>query len=824
MNVRRAVFSTVGILALGCGSALAQQLTGTPGAPDATIAIEGKQLPPAPPKFGGVIKEDASQSKPWWPPRVVPPKGAPNILLIMTDDEGYGVPSTFGGVIPTPALDRIAQAGLRYTQMNSAALCSPTRAALITGRNHHSVGFGVISELSTGYPGYDSYITPDKATIGTILQDHGYSTSWFGKDHNTPSFQSGAAGPFDQWPSGMGFQYFYGFVSGETDQWEPFLFRDHTQIFPWVGKPGWNLTTAMADDAIRYMRQLNAESPDQPIFMYYVPGAAHAPHQPTKEWIDKISAMHLFDKGWNDLRDTIFANQKRLGIVPANAQLTAWPDEGVGKLPRWDTLTDEQKKLYIKEADVFAAYVAYADHEIGRVIQELQDEGKLDNTLIIYISGDNGTSAEGTLTGAFNAYLGYNGVTEVPIQANMAHYDDWGLRSTSPHMSVGWAWAFDTPFKWTKQVASHFGGTRQGTAISWPAVIKDKGGIRTQFSHVIDIVPTILEATKIKAPESVNGIRQKPIEGVSLAYTFDKANANVPTRHNTQYFEMGGYRGIYHGGWYANTEPPIAPWSPVLGVKLPDPTQYKWELYNLSDDYTQNTNLAAKYPDKLKEMQKHFDEEARKYNVFPMDNRAFARALAPRPSAAAGVSVFTYSGEISGIPPGGSPSILGRSFTITADIDVPQGGAEGMLVTDGGRFGGYGFYMLNSKPVFTYNLMGLEHFRWTSDKPLSPGKHTVMFDFTYDGPGLGKGGTGVLQVDGVEVAKQTIPHTIPFVLTFDETFDVGVDTRTGVNDADYQVPFRFTGTINKLTVKPGPEQFTEDDRRLIQHALNGARD
>jgi arylsulfatase A-like enzyme len=817
--------STVAISAvLATKPVLAQQINGKLGSPDATISIEGTQLPPASPKFGGVIKEDATQSTPWWPPRVVPPKGAPNILLIMTDDEGYGVPSTFGGVIPTPALDLIAQNGLRYTQVNSTALCSPTRAALITGRNHHSVGFGVISELSTGYPGYDSYITPDKATIGTILKDHGYATSWFGKDHNTPAFQTGVNGPFDQWPSGMGFQYFYGFVAGETDQWTPFLFRDHTQISPWVGKPGWNLTTAMADDAIRYMRQLNAEAPDQPFFMYYVPGGAHAPHQPTKEWIDKISAMHLFDKGWNDLRDTIFDNQKQLGIVPANAQLTPWPDEGVGKLPRWDTLTDEQKKLFIKEADVFAAYVAYTDHEIGRVIQEVADEGKLDNTLIIFISGDNGTSAEGTLTGAFNAYLGYNGMTEVPMQANMAHYDDWGLESTSPHMSVGWAWAFDTPFKWTKQVASHFGGTRQGMAISWPAIIKDKGGIRTQFSHVIDIVPTILDATKIKAPEQVDGIKQAPIEGVSLAYTFDKANANAPTRHHTQYFEMGGYRGIYHDGWYANTEPPIAPWSPVLGVKLPDPTQYKWELYNLSEDYTQNNNVAGKYPDKLKEMQKLFDLEAHKYNVFPLDNRAFVRALSPRPSATAGVSVFTYSGQISGIPPGGAPSILGRSFTVTADIDVPEGGAEGMLVTDGGRFGGYGLYLLNGKPVFTYNLLDLERFRWASDLPLSPGKHEVVFDFTYDGPGLGKGGTGVLKADGTDVARQTIPHTIPFNLTFDETFDVGVDTRTGVNDADYQVPFRFTGTINKLTVKPGPEQFTEDDRKVIQHALNGARD
>jgi len=812
------------LLALADTTAQARQTTGTPGSPNATATIPGNQLPAPPPKFGGVMNEQLSKSKPWWPPRVAPSKGAPNVLLIMTDDAGYGISSTFGGVIPTPSLDRIAANGLRYTQMHSTALCSPTRAALITGRNHHDVGFGVVAELSTGYPGYDAYITPDKATVGTILRDNGYATSWFGKDHNTPTFMVGTAGPFDQWPSGMGFQYFYGFPSGETSQWFPFLFRNHTQIFPWVGKPGWNLITGMADDAIQYMRKLKAEAPDQPFFMYYVPGGTHSPHHPTKEWIDKISSMHLFDKGWNDLRETIFANQKRLGVIPANAQLTPWPDDGAGRLPKWDTLSTEEKKLYIKQADVFAAYVAYTDHEIGRVIQEVEDEGLLDNTLIIYIEGDNGTSAEGTLTGEFNDLLGYNGFTEIPIQANMAHYDNWGLPGTDPHMMVAWAWAFDTPFKWVKQIASHFGGTRQGMAISWPAIIKDKGGIRNQFAHVIDIVPTILEATKIKAPQMVNGIQQAPIEGVSLMYTFDKTNANAPTRHRTQYFEMLANRGIYHDGWYANTQVPHAPWSPVLGVKLPDPLDYKWELYNLNEDYSQYNDLAAKYPAKLRELQALFVQEARKNNVFPLNNDAFARALLPRPSATTGVNVFTYSGEISGISIGAAPPILGRSFTITADIDVPQGNAEGMLVTQGGEAGGYGLYLLNGKPVFTYNMLSLERFRWEAPMALTPGKHTVAFDFTYDGPGIAKGGTGVLRVDGADADTKKIPHTIAFVITDDETFDVGVDTRSGVNDTDYQVPFRFTGTINKLTVKPGAEQFTEDDRKVIRRALAGARD
>jgi arylsulfatase A-like enzyme len=686
--------------------ASAQQIYGEPGAPSATMSLDGKQIPPPPMKFGGVIKESAKNSTPWWPPRVVPPKGAPNILLIMTDDQGYGVSSTFGGVIPTPALDRIAKAGLRYTQFHSTALCSPTRAALITGRNHHSVGFGVIGELSTGYPGYDSIIGPDNATIGTILRDNGYATSWFGKDHNTPSFQYSAAGPFDQWPEGMGFQYFYGFLGGETDQWTPYLFRNTTQVFPWIGKPGYNLTTDMADNAINYMRDLNAVAPDKPFFIYYVPGGSHSPHQPTKEWIDKFHGK--FDMGYEKLRDQIFANQKQLGVIPSNTQLTPWPDGqaayGGAKLPRWDSLSLIQKKLYAREAEVFAGYTAYTDNEIGRVIQEVQDEGKLDNTLIIYICGDNGTSAEGTLEGTFNQLTAYNGILTLPMPLQLLHYEDWGSDKTYPHMSVAWSWAFDTPFKWTKQVASHFGGTRQGLAISWPGHIDDPGGIRTQFHHVIDIVPTILEATGIKAPDMVNGIKQKPIEGVSMAYTFQKANANAPSKHETQYFEMVGNRAIYHDGWIAATTPPSAPWLLATG-KQTDINDYKWELYNIADDYSENNDLAATQPDKLKELQALFSSEAAKYNVFPLDNSGFSRLLTPRPSAVAGRTVFTYTGAISGIPTSAAPSILDRDYTITADVTIPKGGANGMIVTLGGRFGGYGLYLLNGKPVFDYNLL-----------------------------------------------------------------------------------------------------------------------
>jgi len=802
-------------------SAQAQQITGTPGDPSATVTLDGKQIPAPPMKFGGVIKESALESKQWWPPRIVPPKGAPNILLIMTDDQGYGVSGTFGGIIPTPALDRVAKAGLRYTQFHSTALCSPTRAALITGRNHHSVGSGVIGELSTGYPGYDSIIGIENATIGNILKDNGYATSWFGKNHNTPTYQYSAAGPFDQWPSGLGFQYFYGFMGGETDQWTPYLFQDHTQIFPWIGRKDYNLTTDLADEAIKHLRDLNAAAPEQPFFLYYVPGGTHSPHQPKKEWIEKFKGK--FDMGYEKLRDVIFANQKKLGVIPADAQLTPWPDS----IPKWDSLSLAYKKLFERQAETFAGYAAYTDNEINRVIQEVADMGKLDNTLIIYICGDNGTSPEGTLTGAFNQLTAYNGILKAPEALQLLHLEEWGSEKTYPHMSVGWTWAFNTPFKWTKQVASHFGGTRQGLAISWPGHIKDVDAIRSQFHHVIDIVPTILEATGIKAPETVNGITQRPIEGVSMAYTF--ADAGAPSTRTTQYFEMAGNRGIYNDGWMANTTPFAPPWDLATG-KLPDVTNgYKWELYHLTEDFTQNNDLAAKMPDKLKEMQALFLTEAAKYNVLPLDNTAFSRLLTKRPSAVAGKTVFTYTGANAGIPVGNAPEIMNKDFTITADVTIPKGGAEGMIVTFGGRFGGYGFFLQKGKPVFVYNLLDLERFRWEGGiggkigedffgRALPPGKHTLVFDFKYDGPGPGKGGTGVLSVDGKELAKKTIEHTIPLLMSIDETLDIGSDTRSGVDDS-YQLPFKFTGTIDKLTFKLGPSQLADADQKAAAQAL-----
>jgi arylsulfatase len=794
------------------------QTTGTPGSPDSTTTISGKQLPPPDPKFGGVIKESAKDSKPWWPPRIVPPKGAPNVLLIMTDDQGYGVCSTFGGVIPTPAMDRVAMAGLRYTQFHSTALCSPTRAALISGRNHHSMGFGVISEMATGYPGYDSVITKDKATIGTILRDNGYATSWFGKNHNTPSYLYSLSGPFDQWPSGMGFEYFYGFMGGETNQWQPFLFRDHTQVFPWINHPGYNLTTDMADEAIKYVTELNASAPDKPFFLYYVPGGAHAPHHPTPEWIKKISDMHLFDDGWNKLRETIFANQKRLGVIPENTKLTPWPDE----LQKWDNLAPDEKKLFIHQADIYAAYVAYTDHEIGRVIQAVDDLGKLDNTIVIYISGDNGTSAEGSTVGTVFDMAAIQAIN-MPVDAQLKYYDALGSDRTAPHMSVGWTWAFDTPFKWTKQVASFFGGTRQGMCISWPAHITDAGGIRPQFHHMIDIVPTILEASGIPAPDTVDGIAQAPIEGISMMYTFDKANANAPSRRRTQYFEMLGNRALYHDGWIAATPPPQPPW--LLGTApMPPLNDYKWELYNIADDYSENDDLAATNPDKLKELQGLFMQEAQKYQVLPLDNSWLERVAIPRPSAVAGRTEFTYPSEVSGIPYSSAPDFAGRSFSISADVDIPPDGAEGMLNTLGGRFGGYGLYLLKGKPVFTYNLLALQRFRWAGTEALPPGKHTVLFDFKYDGPGMAKGGTGVLSVDGKEVDRKTIPHTVPALMTIDESLDVGVDTRTSVNDDDYQVPFRFTGKVDKLTISLGERQLSESDQQKSSDMTAKAQD
>jgi arylsulfatase A-like enzyme len=822
------LITTVAVLLamLFATSAVAVETTGKVGSPGATTTVSGKQLPAPSPEYGGEIKNDALNSKAWWAPQIVPPSEAPNILLIITDDAGFGVPSTFGGVIPTPSMDRIANDGLRYNNIHSTALCSPTRAALITGRNHHSAGFGVIAEQATGYPGYNSIISEDKATIGRILLDNGYATSWFGKDHNTPSYAASQVGPFDQWPTGMGFEYFYGFVGGDANQWQPNLFRNTTQIYPFAGDPEWNLVTGMADDAIKHLNQMNQIDPNKKFFVKYAPGATHAPHHPTEEWVKKIHDMHLFDEGWNKLREQIFENQKRLGVIPADTQMEPWPTE---VLKNWDDLTAEEKKLFIRQVEIFAAYAAYSDHEIGRVIQTIEDMGKLDNTLIIYINGDNGTSAEGGPLGTPNEVAFFNGVNMMPVEEQMKWYDVWGTEETYNHMSAGWSWAFDTPFTWFKQNASKLGGIRQSMAVSWPDKIKDKGGLRDQFMHIIDVVPTLLEVAGIPAPESVDGIKQAPIEGTSFAYTFDAANANETSKHKTQYFEMMGQWALYHEGWLLSTKVNRAPWE-AFGVANPDPLNNQvLELYDLTTDFSQSNNIAKGNPEKVKKMKKMFIEEAKKYQVFPLDASVASRLVAPRPNITAGRTEFVYTLPMIGLPQGDSPAILNSSYTITADIEVPEGGAEGMILTSGGRFAGYGFYLLEGKPVFLWNMVDMERIKWEGPEALSPGKHTVEFDFKYDGLGVGtlafnnmsglaRSGTGTLKVDGKAVQTQVMKKTLPMILQWDESFDIGSDTLTGVNDDDYLPPFTLTAKLDKLTIKVDRPQLSAADIEKLQAA------
>ena len=802
------------------------ETSGVPGAPDATATIDGNYIPNVPPPFGGRIELNASDSEPYWPPRIVPPEDAPNILLIMTDDTGFGAASTFGGVIPTPVADRVAARGVRYTNFNSTALCSPSRAALLTGRNHHNAGYGNIAEISTGYPGYNGEIGRDEVSIAKILSYNGYNTSWYGKNHNTPPFEESQIGPFYQWPTGevFGFDHFYGFMGGDTSQWTPNLFYDTRQIYPFRDNPGWNLITAEADDAIRQIQTLNSVDPDKKFFIYLAPGATHAPHHPTKEWIDKIEAMHLFDDGWNKLRETIYKKQLELGVIPETAKLTPWP-EG---LKKWDELTDDDKKMFIRQVNVYAAYLAYCDHETGRVIDAIEKMGKLDNTLIIYIIGDNGSSAEGSPIGTPNEVAQFNGVTP-PVDVQLKEfYDIWGNAETYPHMAVAWTWAFDTPFKWTKQIASHFGGTRQGMAMSWPRRITDTGGIRNQFHHFIDIVPTLLEATGIPAPKKVNGFDQKPMDGISMTYTWDAA-PDAPSRRKVQYFAIFGNRGIYNDGWYANTKPIVKPWD-LFSVPPQDVMNgYEWELYDLTKDWTQYTNLAQKMPDKLRDMKQLFTEQGGKYHVFPLNNAVATRIVTPRPSPIAGKTHFEYLSPVTGNPNGTEPLLLNSSYKIVAEIEVGEDGGNGMLFTQGGRFGGHGLYILDGEPVYTWDLLDLERVRWAAGEKLTPGKHTVEFHFNYDGlgfgtfafnnlSGVGRSAEGVLIVDGKEVDRKKMERTIPITLAWDEAQDIGSDTQTGVNDADYKVPFVFNGKIDKITLDITRPKLSPEDIRKLEEA------
>ena len=756
-----------------------------------TSAQEALPLPPAP--FTGQIGLSAKDSKSDFPKPIQAAKGAPNIMVVLLDDVGFGASSTFGGPIQTPTLEQLARNGLRYTQFHTTALCSPTRAALLTGRNHHSAHTGVIMEQATGFPGYDSLMGKDTATVAEMLKQHGWNTAWFGKNHNVPDWQSSQAGPFDLWPTALGFEHFYGFVGAETNQWRPAACEGTKPIEPYLGNPDYNFDYDIADQAINWVRSQKAVAPDRPFFLYYAPGATHSPHQPKKEWIAKYKGK--FDEGWDKVREETLARQKRLGIVPANTLLTTRP-QGI---PAWDSLNTQQKQLYAYMMEVYAGYLEQTDYNVGRVLNAVKQLGQLDNTLVIYIVGDNGASAEGGLMGMLNEIAGINGAFE-DFNEVLKHQGDLGTWKTHNHYPVGWAHAMDAPFQWTKQIASHYGGTGNGLVISWPARIMDKGGIRSQWHHVIDIVPTILDVTALERAYSVNGVAQKPIEGVSMAYSFD--NPTAPSARKTQYFEMMGNRGIYHEDWVACTTPARAPWEPFAAT-VDVISGYKWELYHVAEDFSEAVNVADKYPDKLHKLQLLFYAEAARYNVLPLDDSTLERIdPAIRPSLTRGRTEFSFEGALARIPEAAAPDVKNKSFHITADVILPKGGERGILLTQGGLSGGYALLFKDGKLDFHYNYLNIAHYDIAAGDAVAPGRHTVVFDFKYDGGGIGKGGTGTISVDGRQVAQGRIERTVPIRFTLDETFDVGEDTGTPVSE-DYDVPFKFSGQIEKVVVNLG---------------------
>jgi arylsulfatase len=693
---------------------------------------------------------------------------------------------------------------------HTTALCSPTRAALITGRNHHTNASGVITEFATGFPGYNSLVPKSSGSVGEVLRENGYNTSWFGKMHNVPDWMSSQAGPFDLWPSGLGFEYFYGFIGGDSDQWHPALYENTMPIEPYLGKPDYILDHDLADKAITWMQMQHALAPNKPWLLYYATGTAHAPHHAPKEWIAKYKGQ--FDQGWDKVRDETLARQIKLGVVPPNTQLTKRPE----KIPAWDSLSDDQKRLYAHMMEVYAGALSYADNQIARLIDAVEQSGQLDNTLVIFLMGDNGASAEGSLQGTTNEVAtAANGVQEsLPYLLSMM--DELGGPKTYNHYPVGWAHAMDSPMQWTKQVASHFGGTRNGMVISWPARIKDKGGLRSQFCHVIDIVPTIYEAAGITPPTVMDGVKQKPLEGVSLVYTFDSPKA--PPRHTSQYFELVGNRAMYKDGWMASTTPLRLPW--VTVGQEPNPDDFKWELYNINEDFSQANDLAAKNPEKLKELQAAFDVEAKKYNVYPLDSSFASRAdPAIRPSLTRGRSEFTYYPGMVRIPEGSAPDFKNKSWTIAAEVTIPDSGANGVLATTGGRFGGWALLMRDGKPQFAYAYSNqLDHkYVITSDQPIPAGNHLIRVKFDYEGGGIGKAATGTLLVDEKQVAQGKIPHTIGVRFSLDETFDVGEDTGTPVLE-DYadKMPFAFTGTLKKFVVVLQPEKLSEEEKKHLR--------
>jgi arylsulfatase A-like enzyme len=747
---------------------------------------------PIPPKpFKGHVGLRTSESTLDFPAEVKAPKGAPNILLIMPDDVGFGATSPFGGPVPTPALDRIAGAGLRYNSFHTTALCSPTRAALITGRNHHSNASGVIMEIATGFPGYNSLMPKSNGTVAQVLNGNGYNTAWYGKNHNVPDWHSSQVGPFDLWPTGLGFEQFFGFIGGDTSQFTPAIFDGTKPVEPPTDDANYHLDVDMADRAITYIREQNALAPDKPFFVYYAPGTSHAPHHAPKAWIQKFKGK--FDQGWDAVREETFARQKKMGIIPANTQLTKRPDS----LRAWDSLNPKQQELYARMMEVYAGALAHMDHQINRILDAVEETGEMDNTMIIYLVGDNGASAEGSPDGLLNEMTFFNNI-KVPFEETYKRMDELGGPNTFGHFPSAWAHAMDTPFQWTKQVASHFGGTRNGLAISWPSRIKAHGQVRSQFHHVIDLMPTILEATGLPAPTSINGVAQSPIEGVSMVYSFD--NADAPSTRRTQYFEMLSNRAIYSDGWIASTTPPDAPWLSVAR-KLDVINDFQWELYNLKEDFSQWNDLAASHPEKLREMQLLFYGEARKYDVLPIDNSKVPRLdVKLRPSLTLGRDTFTYYDGMKRIPEGTAPDFKNKSHSITVDVEISNGNNNGMLVTQGGRFGGWGLYVLDGKPQYVYNVANLERYQIASSEKLTPGAHTIRYEFAYDGGGPGKGGTGTLLVDGKQVASGKIKRTMGYRISLDETFDVGSDAGEPVSE-DYHVPFDFKGKLNKVVVK-----------------------
>ncbi len=748
-------------------------------------------LPHATRPFTGEVGRLFADSKPSKLTRDGAPAGAPNILLVLLDDVGFGSFGTFGGPVPTPTLDKISRLGLRYNQFHTTALCSPTRAAMLTGRNHHSVHMGGITEIANSFPGYDSAIPPEAATIAQVLRMSGYATSCFGKWHLTPSWEQSPAGPFDRWPTGLGFDKFYGIIGAESSQWEPPVYDQTTPIAPHVGKPDYHLTEDLADQAITWIERQQASRPNQPFFTYFATPALHAPHHVAREWIEKFKGK--FDGGWDSLRAEIYARQLALGVIPPDTALTARPEQ----IPSWADYPERFRPVASRLMETFAGFLAHTDVQVGRVVEAIERLGIMDNTLVVYITGDNGASAEGTVHGAWSAPSFQNGVPEDP-EWLLEHIDDFGTARCENHFNVGWAWALDSPFQWMKQVASHFGGTRNAMSISWPKRIADAGGLRQQFHHVIDLAPTIYEAAGITAPASMNGIEQMPIHGTSMAYTFDDASA--PSTRKSQYFEILGNRAIYHEGWMASCFHGRLPWIRLQGFEFDGP-QEVWELYNIDNDFSQAVNLASTYPEKLAELQQVFHQHAIDYNIYPLRD-----AGSPRhgeysvPSSLDGINKITYTKAHVRMPESSVLNLKNCSWRVSAEIVVQATGAQGVIVCQGGNMAGWSLYIdSESRPVYHYNWFGHVHSSVAADKPLAPGPHLVVVEFAYDG-GFGAGGVATLIVDNREVASARIEKTVPLVFSMSgETFDVGTDTGSPVGPYPHQ--FDCTAQIVGVTIE-----------------------